>query len=427
MGSIVLNEKECLEQFNQKHCVALLGARVVITHEEYDPTLGRTRTVYLKVDDLKKLYANVLVSVARGKDTVPAAEWWLEHKDRRQARGIVFDPQGDSDGYFNLWKGFSVTPKEKDCQRFLAFIHDVICGGDEELYRFFIGFCAHLVQRPWELPGTALILVGEQGTGKSFVFSQIARLVAEHAAMVSQRRQVIGGFNAHLANIVLLIADEVSIATRFATNAIKAPVTEGFLMLEAKGHDPVPIRNCIRYVFLTNDPHAVIMGSKERRFCVYDVGNQRQQDHQFFKELADYMDNGGLEGLMHHLMTFDLSQFEIRKVPRSKEFARQVEQSFSDVERYWYERLLAGELPAEKPWPKEIEKAKLTYDYQVFCDAVGVRKRSAETTLGRNLKKMCPGIGETRPGGKRHFILPSLEECRKAFNSYTNIEWDWEE
>lgn len=427
MASIVRKEKECLEQFNERHCVVLYGARVAITHQEYDPTIGRTRTVFLKPDDLKRLYANVFVDVGRGEKPLPAADWWLEHKDRRQAKGVVFDPKGDAKGYFNLWKGFSVTPKEKDCQCFLDFIHDVICDSDEELYRFFIGYFAHLIQRTWELPETALILVGEQGTGKSFVIKQFARLIAEHTVTVSQRRHVVGGFNAHMANTILFIGEEVSYATSFATNALKAPITEPYLMLEAKGHDAVPIRNCIRYVLLTNDQHVVLMGPKERRFSVYQVSNQRQQDHKFFAELASYMDNGGLEGLMHHLQNFDLSNFNIRQVPRSKGFARQVEQSLTGVERFWYERLLAGELPAGKPWPKQIEKAKLADDYQGFCIEVGVSRRGAETSLGRNLQKMCPRIGETRPAGKRHFILPSLDECRKAFDTFTNIDWPWEE
>src|SRR5690606_20176854 len=131
------------------------------------------------------------------------------------------------------------------------------CDNDEAQYYFFIGYFAHMVQRPWELPETALIIVGKQGTGKSFVIKQFARLIAEHTATVSQRRHLVGGFNAHMANTVLLIADEVSINTRFATNGIKAPITEPFLMLEAKGHDAVPIRNCIRYVLITNDEHVV--------------------------------------------------------------------------------------------------------------------------------------------------------------------------
>lgn len=427
MASRILDEKKCLTLLNEKHCVVLHGSRFVITHQEYDPTIGRTRTVFLKPEDFKKLYANLLVRLDRERETVPAADWWLEHKDRKQAKGVVFDPTNNSEGYFNLWKGYSVEPKPKDCSRFLDFIHEVICDGDEEMYQFFIGYFAHMIQRPGERPETALIIVGEQGAGKSFVVKQFAKLIAEHTVTVSQRRHVVGGFNAHLVNTILFIGEEVSYATRFATNALKAPITEPFLMMEAKGHDPVPIGNYMRYVLLTNDEHVVMMAPKERRFAVYEVGNQRQQDHQFFGELARYMNEGGLEGLMHHLMTFDLSQFNVRKVPRSKGFARQVEQSLSDVERYWRECLLAGELPTGKPWPKEVEKANLTYDYQVFCDAVGVRKRSAETSLGRNLKKMCPGIRTTRPGGKWHFVLPSLEECRKAFDSYTNIDWDWNE
>ncbi|MFW7358745.1 MAG: primase-helicase family protein [Brucella sp.] len=426
MASIILNENECLEQFNQKHWVVLHGSRVVITHQEYDPTVGRTRTVFLKPDDFRKLYANVFVNGPRLREPLPAAEWWLQHKDRKQGKGVVFDPKEETHGYFNLWKGFSVAPKDKDCKRILDFIREVICDGDEEQYCFFIGYFAHMVQRPSELPETALILVGEQGTGKSFVIKQFARLIAEHTNTISKRQHLVGSFNAHMAHTILLIADEVSIATRFATNALKAPITEPTLMLEAKGHDAVPIRNCIRYVLLTNDPHVVLMGPNERRFAVYEVSNQKQQDHKFFAELSSYMDNGGLEGLMHHLQGFDLSQFNIRKVPPSKGRAHQIEQSFSDIERYWYECLLVGELPLGEPWNQELEKGHLTRDYRIFCDEVGQSKRSAETMLFRNLRKMCPSIRDYRPAnGKRHIVFPTLQEARKAFDARTGITWEW--
>lgn len=406
--------------------MVLHGSRVVITHQEYDPTTERTRTVFLKPDDLKKLYANIFVDIGRGEKPLPAADWWLEQKDRRQAKGVVFDPKGDAEGYFNLWKGLSVAPKKRDCRRFLDFIREVICCGDEEQYRFFIGYFAHMVQRPWELPETALVLVGEQGTGKSFVIKQFARLIAEHTTTVSKRQHLVGGFNAHMAHTILFVADEVSIATRFATNALKAPITEPYLMLEAKGHDAVPMRNCIRYVLLTNDPHVVLMGPNERRFAVYEVGNQRQQDHKFFAELSSYMDNGGLEGLVYELQNFDLSQFNIRKVPPSKGRARQIEQSFSDIERYWYECLLTGELPLGEPWTQEVEKGQLTRDYRNFCDEVGQSKRSAETMLFRNLRQMCPGIRDYRPAnGKRRVVFPTLQEARKAFDTRTGVEWEW--
>jgi len=425
----LIDGKNCLEQFNEKHCVVLYGSRFVVTHDEYDPTIRRTRTVFMRTEDFKKLYAHIAVRMGRGKEPIPAAEWWLAHKERRQAKGIVFDPSDSSEGYVNLWRDFSVKPEKKDCSRFLKLIKEVICDGDEKRYEFFVGYFAHMVQRPWELPETALILVGEQGTGKSFVIRQFSRLIAEHATMVSQRKHLVGGFNAHMARTLLLTADEVSIATIFATNAMKAPITEPTIMLEAKGHDAVAIRNCIRFVLITNDPHVVIMGSKERRFAVYDVNNLHQQDHKFFEEMTNYMNNGGLEGLMHHLMTFDLSQFNVRKVPRSKGFSRQVEQSFDHVTRFWYERLLEGEIKTGQGWPKDMAKDEITEEYLLSCSIAGVNRRSSETALFRRVRELCPDIKEYRPAGNkpRRFQFPVLQDARKAFDKYTGIDWSWDE
>ena len=313
-ANIIMAPDRCLKEFNKKHWVVLHGNKVVVTAETHDPTLDKTIVRFLRPQEFRSLYENRYVRVKPGED-VPAADWWLAHSKRRQAKGVVFYPENKHVGYFNLWKGFSVAPSNGDCSRFLAFLKDVVCQGDGEAYAYLIGYFAHLIQRPWELPEAALVLVGEQGTGKSFAIKQFARLVSQHATTVSQRRHFVGGFNGHMANTILLIGDEVSIATRVATNAIKAPITEPTIMLEAKGLDAVPVKNCIRYVLITNDPHVALMDARERRFAVFSVSNAHQQDHEYFAGTQNDMDNGGLSGLMGYLQRYDLSSSMFGKYP----------------------------------------------------------------------------------------------------------------
>src|SRR4051812_32509030 len=93
-----------------------------------------------------------------------------------------FVPSGPvSDDVVNLWSGFAVEPAQGDVAPFLEFVRDAICAGSADLFDFALAWLTHLVQRPSEKPGTALVLRGAQGTGKSTFADMIAGLFGSHA------------------------------------------------------------------------------------------------------------------------------------------------------------------------------------------------------------------------------------------------------
>ncbi len=75
---------------------------------------------------------------------------------------------------FNLFGGFHLKPLEGDCSDLKAFIRDVVCAGNEATFKWVWHWLAHLVQRPGEKPGTALVLHGAGGAGKG-TFGELVR------------------------------------------------------------------------------------------------------------------------------------------------------------------------------------------------------------------------------------------------------------
>ena len=67
--------------------------------------------------------------------------YWIGSPERRQYDGgMAFMPQHDGDvgNRLNLWRGFGVKAiKEADwcqgCQKFLDFMRDIICSGNESI------------------------------------------------------------------------------------------------------------------------------------------------------------------------------------------------------------------------------------------------------------------------------------------------------
>lgn len=72
-------------------------------------------------------------------------------------------------------------------------------------------------------------------------------------------------------------------------------------------------------------------------------------------------------------------------------------------------------------------------DYIATAERIGIRRKAEETTFGIKLARLVPGLGRSRPYigepglAKRTwcYLLPSLEECREAFEQEVNQPVAW--
>ena len=141
--------------------------------------------------------------VVHNNKRMTLSRYWMSHPERRHYEGVVFAPGRDVPGYYNLWRGFAVDPKPGDCSKFLAHISDNICQGNQELFDWLIGWFAQLVQQPDVKLGSAVVLRGKEGTGKSIVGKTFGSLLGPHYVPVAKPELVTGRFNGHLSNCLL--------------------------------------------------------------------------------------------------------------------------------------------------------------------------------------------------------------------------------
>lgn len=145
-------------------------------------------------------------------------------------------------------------------------------------------------------------------------------------------------------------------------------------------------------------------------------------------------------------MHYDLGEFEVRDVPKTDALQAQKEHSFSPMEEWWYSKLQDGEIYDGEGWPAEIARANLRESLVAYTRAYGIRMHSNATKLGGFLVQVMPknwdrGSGKlrgthtvidesgetrqiTRPNGYR---LPSLEECRAAWEDLFGGKFQWQE
>ena len=141
-----MNHNDFLKRLNSKHAVVMLGGKCVILNEVIDPVFRRPDVTFSTVADFKNKYANMKVSF--GDKAAPAAKLWLESEHRREYEGVVFEPGRDVPGYYNLWRGFAVEPKEGDWSSLRDHIRYIITGRNESCFNYLMSWMARPVQDP---------------------------------------------------------------------------------------------------------------------------------------------------------------------------------------------------------------------------------------------------------------------------------------
>jgi hypothetical protein len=197
-----------VDRMNAEWAFVLMGSKAVVVREQVTgPIEDRVRVISLDAFAAKFLNKPTQILGSDGKiKTVTWAYRWLRHSKRRSFDGIEFWPNPDgaeaTEGYLNLYRGFSVKPVAK--RNGWATLRDHmltnICHGDEELFRWLFGWFAHMMQRPRERLGTALVFRGRMGAGKSIVGEIMGSLIASHYFLVGDARYITGNFNAHMAS-----------------------------------------------------------------------------------------------------------------------------------------------------------------------------------------------------------------------------------
>jgi hypothetical protein len=426
-----------IDEINKEYALTMWGGKAVVVHD--DPA-GSVQI--LSLDSHKAWFGNRRVRIA---DAAGTAKWlplgvaWLAHPKRRQYSGVEFFPNPDGapgrENYLNLWRGFSVDASEQGTYGvFMDHVFNNICDSDPSLYAYVFGWIAHMLQRPRYKVGSALVLRGRMGTGKSKLGEVVGSLIAPHYVQVDEGRYITGSFNSHMANCLLLQADEaVWAGDKAAEGRLKGLITSDVQLVEAKRVDPIRMPNYVHCIMTSNENWVVPAGVDERRFCVLDVHPRRAQNHAYFKEMEEELNAGGRQRLLYDLLNFDLGSVNLRKIPKTKALLDQKLRSLDSVTSYWFSRLWDGSTTTESSdWLPQVPIETLFQDYVKAATQIGERRRQTKPQFGESILRL--GARRSRPSGKAddgpsqrpyYYCFSSLARAREAFEALVGQTVDW--
>jgi hypothetical protein len=431
-----------LHQINKDHALIYMEGSHFVLHETVDEK-GNYKRVFLNEATFKRKFSpNTLQK--RGT----YATEWLDWNGRREYAGVCFSPGKDpKHGYYNLWRGFTVTSlsydkgtseQRKGLDMFLDHARDNVCQGNETLFKWLLGYFAHMVQRPFERPLTTLVFRGSKGVGKNALVDRVGNLLGEqHYIVAHDGRYLTSNFNGHLDSCLCLVLDEaIWSGDKSAEGILKGVTTAPTIMIERKGKEPYRVDNLVRLIVIGNEDWLVPASTDERRYGVFDVGEGKKQDREFFKTMRVLLEEkGGNRLLLHYLQNYDLTRIDVNDAPKTRGLLDQKHNSLAPFEAWWFSCLSEGQIVnadfMDGEWPESIDTALFKSAFARTCKDMNIRSRLPnDTAMGMQFKKILPSVTKTkrREGDRTVWVykLPSLNEARFEWSKFVGQEVVWE-
>lgn len=408
--------------FNETHSVVQQGGKTWVVEREQDHK-GNTSYTFSQAQQKRQLYANLNFEYIEHDKTKQANcfNLWMKSPRRNTYQGVIFDPSNNSSSIFlNLWKGFNVDAVEGDdkLDRIMSHLLNIVCNGNQDHFYYLLAWMAQIIQQPEKKTGVCLVLRSDaRGTGKSTVSVLLEKMLGEYSMRVQDSKHLMGTFNSHLCNKLLITLEEAFWAgSAKDAGKFRTLITESTLTLEAKGRDAFEIDSYHRYLLCTNNSWVVPATQNERRFFVLEVSEDKAQDKEYFTALyRDINSDKTIGQLFNFLLNYDIEPFDLRKAPMSKALQDQILESLPN-EAEWFQKVLEdGEMSGGKQvfrfdGVKRIPKSSFFDSYIEFCNDMSISgfDRKSPRALGRYLSVTLAAV---KDGGKVQITGGSRANC----------------
>ena len=391
---------------------------------------------FMKRAQFNDSHGHRYVEVGGKRRLLPDLLWHLA--STRRVEGLTFDPSCDDRFVIdqgremvNLWSGFGMEPHGervggRDVKPFLKYLKEVICAGREDRNEWVLQWLADVLQSPGDKPGTALVLVGMQGAGKSFLGTKVMRPILGDKCYAHSNHveNVTTNFNTMYANRLLIQCDEATSSNqRSVSRRLKSLITDPVQRVEPKGVDAYLLPMHARFLFTSNDEHDALHvseGAGDRRYTVLKVSGERANDVKgYWAPLSKWLE-GNLPKVMRYLLDVKVDRALVSR-PLVTEEKRTMQQSSWHPMDQWLGRMLMREHPLgdsahdrawkafrgdgyrrqridRTEWPEYVSMDAMLEDFKSFMRDVPARDRIApsEGSIARYLREaglMAGGAG----------------------------------
>ena len=304
---------------------------------------------------------------------VPVWDIWRSHPKRAIKLYTICNPVPDKMpgcaylDELNMWTGFHYDRdsvlKCKNWKLMLPIFNHIRytwCDNEAEVVNV-LSRLAMLLQMPWRKQEVCVSLAGEMGSGKGFILKDLMGKIIgdQHFLQSLSARDFTDPFNAHLANRILLFADELPTLSghEIHTNIIKCMITEPKQLVRHMYEEPRYQKSYLNIWTSTNeiDAAAPITSTKDRRFFILysnlsaflnheynhlTCGSDEREYWRMMHRHIEENDDEAVKTFANFLYNVPLGDFEPRKIPTTMIQLMHKLQSTKGVQKWWINCLL---------------------------------------------------------------------------------------
>ncbi len=356
------------------------------------------RIRHKKINDTRPMFEKYLIAVPdedeeegskKKKKKINPFTIWMKNIQRRDVCGVVFDPSPSAPkNYYNLFDGFDIDQRdvsdwslaeaEAECSGLLNHIHQIWCQGNDEHFKFILGWFAHILQRPHIKVGCLICVKSKEGGGKGIVFDFMRNILGRRLyKQISDIQHITGQWNSCLEGRLLINGDEVVWGGDVVKgNTLKGLITENEITINEKFRASYSINNTTAFCMSSNEERCMSSREGDRRSFGLELdnkwcGRQKSTEHRDYFRNISGTDNATqgtsrkkAEAFAKYLFEFDLTGFNPANAPLTDFVSSQIMKNWHPVEKWWFRVLQTGSMDIEQKHKKETIETYMENDYE---------------------------------------------------------------
>jgi hypothetical protein len=292
---------------------------------------------------------------------ISVAATWLKHPHAKRFSEVLFRPSqgptviGDHGRpALNLWGGFD--PGEGSVEPFLQLNKFLFQNLPENLRDLPLKILAYKAQNPQIKVPLALVLLGEQGSGKSLWTECVVESFAPYGTYLTSR-SFYSEFQGWLeTSLMAAILEAKPEDLERGSDMLKSLISDLQRPMNEKYRPARLINSYTFYILTSNEKAAGAFSHDDRRMFVTDCPRKREAE--FYKPISEWKNKqGGPKALLGYLLNMDLKGWvppASAPMTAEKDMARQ--ESLTVVERLAEEMRTAGDANVVAEWLQRATK-----------------------------------------------------------------------
>lgn len=318
---------------------------------------------------LKVMYENLFLM-----DGASFIDKWLKDPTMRTYCRISFEPSSDISTFVMpdapppqfIFTTYTCEPNEDAIPVFNELL-DILTNRQEQIKTYILNWLAHLVQKPLERPGVALIFNGLKGAGKDTLGDFLGEYIIglKYYQNFSNQAQFFDKHDESKANKFLIKIEELSkkmLDTGLNSEIFKSSITTPILNFNPKGDTAYSLKNTMRIIATSNNSNTVDVGQKERRFVISVVSPEKIGDHEYWCTVRkELFNDAGALAIAQMLLKRDISSFRPQILPEN-EYLKELQEDTMDSVHKFIEYIDSG----------EYSGSVLYQAYRDYCTTEGI-------------------------------------------------------